>query len=130
VVQEDIEVASVAGAAVASGSQPWAVYLLECDGGSSYVGISPRPLERFERHRSGRGGAYTRARRPRALAAVAWFENRAAAAAMEPRLKALVRSAKLEWFRRCAPAMNESSPATLAEGLASLAPMAGRPSTG
>ena len=97
----------------------WAVYMLGCDGGKSYIGISPRPNQRFELHRAGRGAAFTRANRPQALAAVVWFENRNAAASMEPRLKALARTSKLEWFAtfRTTTAGN---PATLAEGLASL----------
>jgi putative endonuclease len=98
---------------------PWAVYLLTCRGGKCYIGISPRPQERFEAHVAGKGAAFTRANPPETLAAVAWFGNRSAAASMEARLKALARPAKLEWFRTF-PATNSSTPATLEEGLASL----------
>lgn len=104
---------------IAEGVEPWAVYLLECDGGRSYLGISPRPQERFEAHRAGRGGAFTRGHRPQTLSAVVWFENRSAAASMEPRLKALARSSKLEWFREFA-VTTPGNPATLEAGLASL----------
>jgi putative endonuclease len=100
--------------------EPWAVYLLNCHGGTSYVGISPRPQDRYELHRAGKGAAFTRANRPQSLAAVVWFESRSAAASMEPRLKALARPAKFAWFQRFA-ARSSSSPATLADGLASLA---------
>ena len=100
-------------------AKPWAVYLLDCDGGKSYIGISPWPQERFEAHQAGRGAAFTRANRPQALAAVAWFKNRSAAASMEARLKALARPSKLEWFKGFA-ATAASSPATLDDGLASL----------
>jgi len=104
--------------------EPWAVYLLMCRGGKSYIGISPRPHERFESHVAGRGAAFTRANRPEALAAVVWFANRSAAASMEARLKALARPAKLEWFR-VFPARSTSTPATLEQGLASLELMRG-----
>jgi putative endonuclease len=104
--------------------EPWAVYLLACRGGKSYIGISPRPQERFEAHVTGRGAAFTRANPPEALAAVAWFANRSAAASMEARLKALARPAKLEWFKAF-PATAASTPATLEEGLASLGLMQG-----
>jgi len=100
-------------------AESWAVYMLDCDGGKSYVGISPRPSQRFELHQAGKGAAFTRANRPQALAAVVWFESRGAAASMEPRLKALARSLKLEWFANFRPD-TAASPATLAEGLASL----------
>jgi putative endonuclease len=100
-------------------ARPWAVYLLECDGCKSYIGISPWPQERFEAHQAGRGAAFTRANRPRALAAVVWFENRSAAASMEARLKALARPSKFEWFKGFA-ATTASTPATFECGLASL----------
>jgi putative endonuclease len=100
--------------------KPWAVYLLMCEGHKSYIGISPSPQVRFEAHRSGRGGAFTRANPPQTLAAVVWFENRSAAASMEARLQALARPAKLAWFSEFAPT-TDSSPASLDDGLASLA---------
>jgi len=107
-----------AGAAAAA--RPWAVYLLHCAGGKSYIGISPLPHERFAAHEAGKGAAFTRANRPQALAAVVWFENRSAAASMEVRLKALARPAKLAWFERFT-ATTATVPATLDVGLASLA---------
>jgi predicted GIY-YIG superfamily endonuclease len=103
----------------AADSRPWAVYLLDCRGGRSYIGISPCPQQRFEVHRAGKGAAFTRANRPEALSAVVWFENRSAAASMEARLKALVRPSKLEWFSSFATT-TASSPATRDDGLARL----------
>jgi putative endonuclease len=100
-------------------ARPWAVYLLDCHGGKSYIGISPWPQQRFEAHRAGRGAAFTRANRPQALAAVVWFENRSTAASMEAQLKALTRPSKLEWFNGFA-ATTASSPARREDGLASL----------
>ena len=100
--------------------QPWAVYLLHCAGGRSYIGISPSPHERFASHLAGKGAAFTRANRPQSLAASVWFETRGAAASMEARLKALPRAAKLEWFERF-DGGTPSSAATRDEGLASLA---------
>jgi putative endonuclease len=107
-----------AGAAAAV-AKPWAVYLLHCAGGKSYIGISPLPHARFAAHQSGKGAAFTRANRPQAMAAVVWFENRSAAASMETRLKALARPAKLAWFQRFT-ATTAATPATLDVGLASL----------
>jgi len=106
-------------AGAATTAKPWAVYLLHCAGGKSYIGISPLPHERFAAHKAGKGAAFTRANRPQALAAVVWFENRSAAASMEARLKALARPAKLAWFERF-PATTESIPSTLDAGMTSL----------
>jgi putative endonuclease len=106
-------------ARAAAAAKPWAVYLLHCEGGKSYIGISPLPHERFAAHQAGKGAAFTRAYRPQALAAVVWFENRSAAASMEARLKALARPAKLAWFARFAAA-TATMPATLDVGSASL----------
>jgi len=100
-------------------AKPWAVYLLHCAGGRSYIGISPSPHARFAAHQAGNGAAFTRANRPQALAAIVWFENRSAAASMEVRLKALARPAKLAWFQRFA-ATTTTAPATIEVGLASL----------
>jgi putative endonuclease len=104
----------------ATAAKPWAVYLLHCAGGKSYIGISPAPQERFAAHLSGKGAAFTRSNRPVSLAAIVWFENRSAAASMEVRLKALARPAKLAWFQRFT-ATTATAPATLDDGLASLA---------
>ncbi len=95
------------------------MYLLHCQGGRSYIGISPAPGERFAAHQAGKGAAFTRANRPVSLASIVWFDSRNAAASMEVRLKALARPAKLAWFERFA-ATSASVPATLDVGLASL----------
>lgn len=108
-----------ADAGAAAAAKPWAVYLLHCEGGRSYIGISPWPHERFQAHRSGKGAAFTRANRPVSLAAIVWFESRGAAASMEARLKALARPAKLAWFERFT-ATTATAPATLDVGIASL----------
>jgi putative endonuclease len=103
-------------------ARPWAVYLLHCAGGRSYIGISPAPQQRFAAHQAGKGAAFTRANRPLQLAAVVWFESRSAAASMEARLKARARPLKLAWFAGF-PATSESRPAILEDGRASLAPL-------
>ena len=102
-------------------SPPWAVYLLHCAGGKSYIGISPTPQERFATHQSGKGAAFTRANPPQSLAAIVWFENRSAAASMEARLKMLPRPAKLAWFGS-ACGWSAAHPASMQQGLDSLAP--------
>ena len=45
----------------------WSLYVIECVDGSCYTGISPDPVKRYENHCAGRGAAYTRSHKPRAL---------------------------------------------------------------
>ena len=45
-------------------TEPWSLYILECEDGTFYTGISPDPESRFEKHQQGKGAAYTRAHRP------------------------------------------------------------------
>ena len=42
----------------------WFIYILLCTDGSLYTGISPNPQKRFQDHKSGKGGAYTRSHLP------------------------------------------------------------------
>jgi predicted GIY-YIG superfamily endonuclease len=44
--------------------EPWVVYILKCSDGSYYTGISQNLEERLERHQTGRGAEYTKARLP------------------------------------------------------------------
>ncbi|MDA1079153.1 MAG: GIY-YIG nuclease family protein [bacterium] len=43
---------------------PWFLYILLCQDGSLYTGISTDPDRRFQEHLLGKGGNYTRAHRP------------------------------------------------------------------
>ena len=40
------------------------VYILLCQGGSFYTGMSTNPEQRLIEHKAGKGGAYTRSHRP------------------------------------------------------------------
>jgi putative endonuclease len=100
----------------ATTSGPWALYLLACAGGKSYVGISPRPEERYAAHRAGRGGAFTRANPPEACVRVVWFDGHRAAASLEVRLKSVRRERKWRWFTDF-PETTPERAATLASGL-------------
>jgi len=42
----------------------WSVYLVLCENGSLYCGVSNRPAERFAAHLAGRGARYTRMHKP------------------------------------------------------------------
>ncbi|MBN3725483.1 GIY-YIG nuclease family protein [Burkholderia sp. Ac-20379] len=49
----------------------WFLYLIECEDGSVYTGITTDVDARFAQHANGTGARYTRARKPRAV--LAWF---------------------------------------------------------
>ena len=67
----------------------WFVYLLECQNGLLYAGITPDLATRFALHCSGRGAAFTRINKPaRMLAAIA-CTDRSAASRLEWRIKQL-----------------------------------------
>lgn len=105
--------------AAATRPLPWAVYLLECGGGRSYIGISPRPAQRYAAHRAGRGGAFTRANPPLRCVRVVWFDDRRTAARLEARLKRVPRDLKWRWFSGF-PDTTADQPATFGVGLARL----------
>jgi putative endonuclease len=71
------------------------VYVLRCTDGSLYTGWTVDLDRRVARHAAGTASAYTRSRRPVALALALPMADRAAARREEARIKALPRAAKL-----------------------------------
>lgn len=80
--------------------QPWYLYLLECENGYLYGGITNDIERRFEAHQQGKGAKFTRINPPLRILGAAQFENRSAASIAEPKLKKLNRSEKLDWARQ------------------------------
>ena len=75
-------------------AEAW-VYLLRCADGSLYTGWTVDLDRRLARHAAGTASAYTRSRRPVALALARPMPDRSAARREEARIKALPRAAKL-----------------------------------
>ncbi len=73
----------------------WLVYVLACSDGSLYTGVTNDLSRRLRAHAAGKGGAYTRARRPLRLVFVEGQAGRGAALCREAALKRLSRAAKL-----------------------------------
>jgi putative endonuclease len=71
------------------------VYLLRCRDGSLYTGITNDLTRRLESHRNGKASAYTRARRPLALAYQEVAVDRGAALRREAAIRRLSRADKL-----------------------------------
>lgn len=73
----------------------WYLYLLECQDGSLYTGITTDVDRRFAEHLGGKGARYTRSHPPRRLLASAPVGGRSDALKAELALKALPRAEKL-----------------------------------
>ena len=76
--------------------QPWYLYLLECQNGRLYSGITTDLAARFDKHKRGKGGMFTRLNAPRRMVAATAFESRAEASRAEYRMKQLSVAGKLE----------------------------------
>ncbi len=76
----------------------WVLYLLECNNGAYYAGITNDLPARFSAHLSGKGARYTRANPPIKIVASKLYADRSRASIAEAELKALPRSKKLRYF--------------------------------
>lgn len=76
----------------------WLLYLLECENGAYYAGITTDLERRFAEHVSGIGARYTRANPPLRVLAVKEFPDRASATRAEAALKRLPRKDKPGYF--------------------------------
>jgi putative endonuclease len=75
---------------------PWFLYIVECNDGSLYTGITNDILKRVQKHNDGKGASYTRTRRPVKLLYYESCANRSAALIRECAVKSLPRDKKLE----------------------------------
>jgi len=81
-------------------AEHWVVYVLKCSDGSYYTGISGSLKERLERHETGRGADYTKARLPVKLVYTERMNSHSAARAREKWLKHRDKKQKEELFQR------------------------------
>ncbi|NOS95138.1 MAG: GIY-YIG nuclease family protein [Methylotenera sp.] len=78
----------------------WCLYLLECNNGAYYAGITNNLEARFATHMSGKGARYTRANPPIKIMASTSYPDRSTASIAEAQLKSLPRHKKLRFFER------------------------------
>lgn len=76
----------------------WCLYLLECNNGAYYAGITNDLEARFSAHLSGKGARYTRANPPIKIIASKSYADRSEASIAEAQLKNLPRHKKLQYF--------------------------------
>ena len=76
----------------------WFLYLLECNNGAYYGGITNDLQARFETHLAGKCARYTRANPPVKVIASKPYPDRSSASIAEAQLKNLPRNKKLGFF--------------------------------
>ena len=74
--------------------KPWFLYLIECQDGSIYTGITVDVAKRYAAHESGRGARYMRSHPPKRLLKVFEYGNRSEASKAEYTMKLLSASEK------------------------------------
>ena len=74
----------------------WFVYVLRCNGGTLYTGITTDPERRLDAHRRGVASKYTRSRLPVKLVYHESHDTRSSALKREAEIKRLRRHAKLD----------------------------------
>ena len=78
-------------------SNPWWLYVLECQGGVFYTGIAKDVEARFEAHLKGAGAMFTRLNRPVRILSKAALATKGDALRAEYALKNLSRAEKRQW---------------------------------
>lgn len=74
----------------------WSVYIIQCDDGSLYTGISTDVQRRFQQHVARQGAKYFRSRRPSQLVFVETSHDRVSASRREAQIKKMKRNEKLQ----------------------------------
>lgn len=72
----------------------WCVYLIECENGAYYCGVTTDVQRRWQQHVSGKGAKYTRAQRPVRMKLLQGALSQREALQQEYRIKQLQRSDK------------------------------------
>jgi len=78
----------------------WFVYLLECNDGTYYCGITNNLDNRINKHNSGKGAKYTKTRLPVSLYYYEESPNRSEASKREYQIKKLSRENKIKLKNR------------------------------
>ena len=73
----------------------WFVYILECNDGSLYTGVTNDLNRRIKQHNAGKGAKYTRMKRPVKLVYSKEIENKSEAFKMEYQIKQLSKKEKI-----------------------------------
>jgi putative endonuclease len=88
---------------LSNSDRQWCLYLIECQNGSLYAGITNRLEFRYAAHVAGRGARYTRANPPLRLIGSRPYADRAAASRAEWEIRQLPKERKIAFLREDAP---------------------------
>ncbi|WP_199154368.1 GIY-YIG nuclease family protein [Chromobacterium sp. ASV23] len=80
--------------------RPWFLYVLRCESGALYTGISTDVARRFAQHAAGKGARYTRLNPPVSIEMVVEYPDRSAALQAEHAFKCLSSAAKRDFLGR------------------------------
>lgn len=86
------------GKAAANPGRLWYLYVLHCQGGSLYTGITTDVAKRYAAHAAGKGARYTRSFPPLGIALVLQFDGKGDALAAEHAVKAMSAAQKRAWL--------------------------------
>lgn len=81
----------------------WFIYILLCNDGSLYTGITNNPDKRLLDHKKGVGGAYTRSHKPLRFVYKESFPSRALALKRESAIKKLTKAQKTHLIESIIP---------------------------
>lgn len=79
-------------------NETWWLYMIECQGGGIYSGITKDVQARYEKHAKGKGAKYTKLNRPVQLLCKVKFPNHREAAKFEYQVKQMSRKEKISWI--------------------------------
>ena len=82
-------------------ARPWFLYVLACQGGGLYTGVTPDVARRWAAHLAGKGARYTRSFPPQQLALVVEFASKGEALSAERAVKAMRAADKRAWLLSC-----------------------------
>lgn len=77
----------------------WFVYILQCEDGSFYTGISNSPEKRFLEHKSGKGGRYTRSHKVQKMIYLEKIQSHSQALKREYQIKSWKKIKKIRELR-------------------------------
>ena len=78
--------------------KPWFVYLLECQDGSFYAGVTNDIDKRMKIHAKGKGSKYVRQKKFKKLLRAKEYSSRSDVQKAECQIKKLDKRDKLGWF--------------------------------
>jgi putative endonuclease len=76
----------------------WWVYVIECESGAWYTGVTNDLERRFQQHADGKGAKYFRMDAPKRIVAAKSCETKGEALSQEAELKQLPRESKRGWI--------------------------------